>query len=137
MGDIVFDSDSRDLLGMGHPFGTCTLIEIDSLMNLVQYFQHIYAQTSDTYEVKGVNIIEMACNSRSTVRSLRVQNKNFRPNEHLYDVYLCPCQEGSAVSFYSICFSTLKSCNYWTSQTVDSIIKNERPLYHNFYLFIL
>ena len=32
----VFDSRSRDLLGMAHPYGTCTLIEVDSLMNLVQ-----------------------------------------------------------------------------------------------------
>ena len=27
---------------MGHAYGTCTLIEIDSLMNLVQDFQNIY-----------------------------------------------------------------------------------------------
>ena len=30
----VFYSHRRDLLGIGHPLGTCTLIEIDSLMNL-------------------------------------------------------------------------------------------------------
>ena len=54
----VFDSHSRDLFGMAHPYGTCTLVEIDSLGNLVQYFQNIYAE-SNTYEIKGVNIIEM------------------------------------------------------------------------------
>ena len=42
----VFDSHNRDLVGMGHPYGICTSIEIDLLMNLVQYFQNIYAQTS-------------------------------------------------------------------------------------------
>ena len=30
----------------------CTSIEIDSLMNLVQHFQNICAQTSVTYEIK-------------------------------------------------------------------------------------
>ena len=37
----VFDSHCRDLLSMGHPFGICTLIEIDSLMDLVQHNQNI------------------------------------------------------------------------------------------------
>ena len=129
----VFDSHSRDLLGMGHPFGTCTLIEIDSLMSLVQHFQNIYAQTSDTYEIKGVKIIEMQSSRGSIVHSLYVQNQNFRPYEHLNDVYLCSCKECSAVSFYSICFSTLKSCNYWTSQTVDSIIENGKTFYQKCY----
>ena len=45
----VFYSHSRDLSGMGHPFGTCTLIEIDSLRNLVQHFQNI----SDSYETSN------------------------------------------------------------------------------------
>ena len=31
----IFDSHSRDLLGLAHPYGTCTLIGVDSLMNLV------------------------------------------------------------------------------------------------------
>ena len=44
----VFDSHRRDLLGLGHPPGTFTLTEIDSLMKLVQHFRNIYAQTSDT-----------------------------------------------------------------------------------------
>ena len=46
MGAIKFFIHRRDLLGMGHSYGTCTLIEKDSLMNLVQHFQNTYAQTS-------------------------------------------------------------------------------------------
>ena len=68
----VFDSHRRDLLGMGHPFGTCTLIEIDSLMNLVQHFWNMYAQKSETCEIKGVNIIKMQSSSISIVHSLYV-----------------------------------------------------------------
>ena len=59
----VFDSHRRDLLGMGLPLGTCTLIEIDSLVNLVQHFRNVHAQTSDTYEIKGVNIMKMQSGS--------------------------------------------------------------------------
>lgn len=61
----VFYSHGRDLLGMGHSYGTCALIEIDSLMNLVQHFQNTYAQTSDIYEIKGGKIIKMQSNSGS------------------------------------------------------------------------
>lgn len=108
----VFDSHSRDLFGMAYPYGTCTLFEIDSLGNLVQYFQNIYAE-SNTYEIKGVNIIEMQSNNGNTTNTLRVENDDFRSNEHLLgnEIYLCSCKECCAISFYSICFSTLKSCN--------------------------
>ena len=50
---------------MGHSYGTRALIEIDSLMNLVQHFQNTYAQTSDIYEIKGGKIIKMQSNSGS------------------------------------------------------------------------
>ena len=68
----VFDSHRRDLLGMGHPLGTFTLIEIDSFMNLMQHFRIMYAQTSNTYEIEGVNIIQMQSSSISIVHSLYV-----------------------------------------------------------------
>lgn len=55
----VFDSHRRDFKGMGHPLGTGTLIEIDSLINLVVHFRNIYAQTSESYEIKVVNIIKI------------------------------------------------------------------------------
>lgn len=77
----------------------------------------------------------MQSNSGSIVHSLYVQNQNFRPQEHLpvNYVYLCSCKECAAVSFYSISFSTLESCNYWTSETVDSIIENGRTFYQKCY----
>ena len=42
---------------MGHPYGTSTLTEIDSLTNLVQYLRNTYAQTSNTYEIYVETII--------------------------------------------------------------------------------
>ena len=38
----VFSSHCRDLLDMGNSYGTCNLIEIDSLMNVVQHFPNTY-----------------------------------------------------------------------------------------------
>ena len=107
----VFDSHSRDLFGMVHPYGACNLIEIDSLINLVQYFQNIYVERSNTYEIKGVNIVEMQSNSGNTTNTLHVENNDFTSNELLprNEIYLCSCKECCAISFYSICFSTLKS----------------------------
>ena len=56
----IFDSHSKDLLGMRYPLGTCKLIEIDSLNNLVQYFHTFHAQTTNvSYEAKDVSIHEM------------------------------------------------------------------------------
>ena len=48
----MFDSHGRDLLGMGAICNMYFNIEINSLMNLVQHFQNICAQTSVTYEIK-------------------------------------------------------------------------------------
>ena len=68
----VFDSHRRDLLGMGDPLGTGTLIEIDSFINLVEHFRNIYAQTSENYEIKVVNVIKIQSSSISSVHSLYV-----------------------------------------------------------------
>ena len=56
----VFDSHSKDLLGMTHPYGTCTLIEVDSLNDLVEYFNSFHASTTGImYELKGVSVCQM------------------------------------------------------------------------------
>ena len=39
----IFDSHSKDLSGLTHPLGTCTLIETDSLDNVVQYLHTFHA----------------------------------------------------------------------------------------------
>ena len=54
-------------------------------------------------------------------------------NEQLIKINLCSCKECCAISFYSICFSILKSCNYWTSQTVDSIIENGKAFHQKYH----
>ena len=38
----VFDSHARDLFGMAAACGTCTLLELSSVINLVEYLRNIY-----------------------------------------------------------------------------------------------
>ena len=130
----VFDSHSRDLVGMAHPYGTCTLIEIDSLVNLVQYFQNLYSNTSNTYEIKGINIIEVQSNSENN-NAVYVENGDLGCNDQLVEINRCSCKEccATCISFYAICFSTLKSCSYWTTETVDSIIENGKEFHQKYH----
>ena len=67
----------------------------------------------------------MQSNSESN-KSVYFKNPDVSCNEQLNQINLCSCKE--CISFYSICFSTLKSCNYWTSKTVDSIIIINLPV---------
>ncbi|CAB3992941.1 ATP-dependent DNA helicase PIF1 [Paramuricea clavata] len=53
----VFDSHSRDLYGIPHPFGKCILASVDSVENLVIYFQSTVPPGNETpFEVKGVTV---------------------------------------------------------------------------------
>ncbi|XP_020620310.1 uncharacterized protein LOC110058058 [Orbicella faveolata] len=53
----VFDSHSRDSEGMFDPCGTCVLVEIASLDELVEYFENLFVGIGDAvYELKGVQI---------------------------------------------------------------------------------
>ena len=37
----IFDSHARDLFGMAHSHGTCVLLEVNSINNLVEYFKNL------------------------------------------------------------------------------------------------
>ena len=50
----VFDSHARDLSGRSHAQGTCVLLELASINNLIQYFQSIH--NDDIFEIKGIEI---------------------------------------------------------------------------------
>ncbi|CAB4012613.1 Hypothetical predicted protein [Paramuricea clavata] len=53
----VFDSHSRDLYGIPHPFGKCILASVDSIESLVIYFQSTVPPGNETpFEVKGVTV---------------------------------------------------------------------------------
>ena len=53
----MFDSHSRDSYGIPHPFGKCVLISVESINNLVIYFQNTVPPGNVTpFEIKGVTV---------------------------------------------------------------------------------
>ncbi|CAB4041007.1 ATP-dependent DNA helicase PIF1, partial [Paramuricea clavata] len=60
----VFDPHSRDTYGIPDPNGKCVLVSIDSIGNLVTYFQNTIPVRSVTpFEIKGVTVELMAFES--------------------------------------------------------------------------
>ena len=51
----VFDSHPRDFYGKSRARGTCVLLDISSIDNLVHHFQSLFGAT-DLYELKGLQI---------------------------------------------------------------------------------
>ena len=136
----VFDSHARDSFGMPHPHGTCVLLEFDSVGNLTEYFKFLY-RLDVVYEIKGVKI-NYVCNDLlqnvntdvishpSTINSntslhcfpatvpQKTASDNSTFNTQSYYIFI-----------YSICFSTIKRCNYWNYQTENAIVEHAIELF--------
>ena len=56
----VFDSHARDLYGMPHSSGTAVLLTVESLDNLVTFFQKTTYGSTMPFEIIGVSIIDVA-----------------------------------------------------------------------------
>ena len=54
----IFDSHGRDSYGMPHPQGTFVLSEVNTLNELIKYFQGLYLNPNVLCELKGVHINE-------------------------------------------------------------------------------
>ena len=97
----IFDCHARD---RSHPQGTCVLLEVSSLNSLVHYFQSIH--NDDIFELKEVNIN-------------KVQNST------LFQSHACETRKfnmSCAMTVYSLCYSVIKSCSYWNSNTLSDVI---------------
>ena len=95
MGFKIFDSHVRDLYGRRQPQGTCVLLDVLSPDSLVHYFQSIH--NNDIFEVRGVQIEN-------------IQNRMVSPNTLNETInFNLSC----AVALHSLCYSIMKSCNYW------------------------
>ena len=51
----IFDSHARDPFGFPHPHGTCVLLEVSSINNLIEYFKMFY-KVYILFELKGIKI---------------------------------------------------------------------------------
>ena len=126
----IFDSHGRDSYGMPHPQGTCVLLEVNTLNELINYFEGLYQNPNVLFELKGVHINRKQCDMTdiSDQKLLAVPLKANHVNAEITTIHtllLCCC----ATSFYSICFSTGKYCGYWSSQNLDRIIDHADKFY--------
>ena len=135
----VFDSHARDSFGMPHPLGTCVLLEFNSITNLIEYFKSLY-RPGAIYELMGVKIINV-CNEQLQ----SVSNNEIVPNAENSDTTLQCCtsrvvdkimnestifyKQDCSYFIYSICFSTIMTCNYWTDQTLQAIVEHAVEMY--------
>ncbi len=138
----VFDSHARDSFGMPHPHGTCVLLEFDSISNLTEYFKFIH-RFDAIFEVRGVTILNIGCNkqlenSNETVTDSSTTNNDTNFNYSFstggddtshenYFLYTPEC----SLYIYSISFSTIMNCSYWTYQTQSDIIEHAVEMYNN------
>ena len=134
----VFDSHARDSFGMPHPHGTCVLLEFDSVRNLIEYFKFLY-RPDVIYEMKGVKINYLCSDLLENYDTNVISHDNTNSNTSLHStttVALETVDDNSIFStqkyfifIYSICFSTIKRCNYWNYQTENAIVEHAVELF--------
>ena len=113
MGLKIFDSHARDIYGRSHPQATCVLLELSSMNSLVPYFQSLH--NNDIFELKGLKI-------------------NKGQNSTLFQSHACETRKfnvSCTVATYSLCYSVMKSCSYWNSNTLSNVIQYGERLYEN------
>ena len=57
----IFDCHGRDSYGKPHPQGTCVLFEVNTLNELINYFQGLYQDPNVLFELKDVHMNEKQC----------------------------------------------------------------------------
>lgn len=92
---------------------------IDCLNMLINYFQNIYdGSDNSTFELRGVLINQEipTCEPREVpLKNIDNYHENSNNTSNVTnDILVKYC---SALSFYCICFSIIKSCSYWKSDT--------------------
>jgi DNA replication protein DnaC len=117
----IFDSHSRDRYGMTHSLGTCVVLEVQSVHELVEYFERVHQHAGDvTFEIKGVSISVTENEPEQT--DLADRQEENHSNSFV-------CKKSSVTSFYAICFSVIKACSYWNSETLRGIVDHGKLLY--------
>ena len=131
----IFDSHARDAFGMPHSQGTCVLLEAQSIQDVTCYLQTLYENSNTLFEVIGVHIMRLERDDNHFVD----ENSEISQSELADDggemAHILTRNKESfirhccALSFYSICFSVVKACTYWNSQTLEAIIDHGNEFY--------
>ena len=111
----IVDSHARDAYGNSHPQGTCVLLEVSSIENLVQCFQGVHAN-GEVYELRGVQVVKDGINE---------------PISNDSEVTNCSCKQCCALGLYALCYSLIKPTSYWNASTLAFIAKYGSKFYCN------
>ena len=75
----IFDAHSRDLHGMPHSFGKCTLLTIEGIENLVSYLKISCLQIGVVpFEIKGVFVRDNELDLQNVHESPKIEHLPFR-----------------------------------------------------------
>ena len=75
----IFDAHSRDLHGMPHSFGKCTLLTIEGIENLVSYLNISCLQIGFVpFEIKGVFVRDNELDLQNVHESPKIEHLPFR-----------------------------------------------------------
>jgi len=99
---------------MNDPSGTCVLIQLASLDQLLEYFQAMYCGRNDTtYELKGVQVLTDGMTRDVNLGTADVAtpfNTDVVKEIRLPEADApCSCQNCCVICYYAICFSVLKT----------------------------
>ena len=112
---------------MANARGTCVLPEVNSINNLLQYFQNLYKHDI-LFELKGVKIAVAQFTENATLdtnisQSTLTYSSSTCDNEAVIDNFNSSIQS-YAICFYSICFSVIKPCSYWNDLALNDIAEH-------------
>ena len=80
----IFDAHSRDLHGMPHSFGKCTLLTIEGIENLVSYLKISCLQIGVVpFEIKGVFVRDNELDLQNVHESPKIEHLLFRNKRNL------------------------------------------------------
>lgn len=85
------------------------LLEVLSLDSLVCYFQSLH--NNDMFELKGIHV--------NAIQSSIVLPEDYAQETVNFNL-------SCVVAIYSLCYSLMKSCSYWNSNTLATIIDNSK-----------
>jgi hypothetical protein len=108
------------------------LLEAPNINNVILYFQSLYSENSQ-FELRGINIEEVQANCDQNLNN-SIRNSALSGNaseESKSTDVSCLCRQCCAISLYSICYSVIKPCNYWDSNTVAAVVYFGTTLYNN------
>ena len=115
-----------------HRVHACVLLEAPNIDNVILYFQSLYSENSQ-FELRGINIEEVQANVDPNLDN-NITNSGLSGNTTQESKSIdisCWCRQCCAISLYSICYSVIKSCTYWDSNTVSAVVYFGTTLYNN------